>query len=70
MTHAADHSEIVHKPRQCRYCNVYEILLWSAEYTLNQITENFDWIPNSIEIPLVARAPALQPVSQIVHKWK
>ena len=57
---STDHSEILHTSRQLHYRGVCIILLWLVEYVLNQSTAYFGRISNSIEIPLVGRAPKPQ----------
>ena len=52
-----DHNEILHTSRQLHCRDVCKIPMWSLEHILNYSTPNFDRISNSIEIPLVGRAP-------------
>ena len=42
-----------------RHCVVRKISLWLVKHIFNQSTANFDWISNSIEIPLAGRGPGL-----------
>ena len=49
--------QILHTPRQEDCRNVNKITLWSVEQILNQSTEIFYRISNSIEISLVGGAP-------------
>ena len=58
---STDHNEILHTSRQLHVCR---ISLWSDEHFLNQRTPNFDRISNSVEIPLLLRAPGIR------HIWQ
>ena len=55
--YSTDHNEILYTSRQCNCRDVCKISMWSLEHILNYSTPNFDRISNSIEIPLVGRAP-------------
>ena len=52
-----DHSEILHTSRQYYCCDMCKILLWSTEQSLIHSTANVYRISDSIDIPLVERAP-------------
>ena len=54
-----EHTEILHTSRQLHCRDLCKIPLWLVEYVLNQSSAKFDRISNSIEIPLVGRAPDL-----------
>ena len=67
ITYSADHNEILHTSRQCNCHDVCKISLWSVAHILNQSTPNFYRISNSIEIPLVGRAPGSREASKSVR---
>ena len=56
ITYSVDHYEILHTSQQC---NCHDVCI------LNQSTPNFNWFSNSIEIPLVERAPDLNVLTDV-----
>ena len=57
ITCSVDRNRIFYTSRQLHCRDVCKIQLWSVDHILYQSTPNFDRISNSIEIPLVGRAP-------------
>ena len=61
-----NHNDILHTSWQLHCRDVSTILLWSVVYIFNQSTTNFGRISNSIEMPLVGRAPGNKPLPKPV----